>query len=153
MVDSGATHCFISDKVVQQLQWPIHDASRFTEVLGDETTVRTQGLCRDMLISNAETYSISCCKFLLSSVDVILRVLVARNTGRGQAKLGVHDFEIWATTSTTWGTVPSQRNCGSRQLQALTEGDQGWCLWSMQEMSSPNTFEIPDSLSGPKKKV
>jgi hypothetical protein len=46
LVDSGATHNFISQKLVHQMEWPIEPTAQMNVQLGNGFQISTQGVCR-----------------------------------------------------------------------------------------------------------
>ncbi|XP_042026373.1 uncharacterized protein LOC121773559 [Salvia splendens] len=49
MVDSGASHCFISDQLVSRLQLPITPTSPYSVTLGNGSSVGASGICTPCL--------------------------------------------------------------------------------------------------------
>ncbi|KZV27247.1 peroxidase 64 [Dorcoceras hygrometricum] len=75
MIDSGASHNFVSRKLVEKLGMEIDEAMRFGVCLGDGTKIRGQGLCHGLMIQlGTYTVSITGHLFELGGVDVILGV-------------------------------------------------------------------------------
>ncbi|KZV44379.1 hypothetical protein F511_18075 [Dorcoceras hygrometricum] len=50
MVDSGASHNFVSRQLVQQMGLEIDETVRFGVCLGDGTKVRCQGICHGLIV-------------------------------------------------------------------------------------------------------
>ncbi|KAJ1381740.1 Aspartic peptidase, active site [Sesbania bispinosa] len=48
LVDSGATHNFISRKLVESLDWEYENAQSMRVLMGDGHLTQTQGVCRDL---------------------------------------------------------------------------------------------------------
>ncbi|KZV19807.1 peroxidase 64 [Dorcoceras hygrometricum] len=82
MVDSGASHNFISRKLVEKLGMEIDEAVKFGVCLGDGTKVQCQGLCQGLKIQLG-TYiaKITGHLFELGGVDIILGVEWLRTLG------------------------------------------------------------------------
>ncbi|KZV57116.1 peroxidase 64 [Dorcoceras hygrometricum] len=82
MVDSGASHNFVSRKLVEKLGLEIDEAVRFGVCLGDGTKVRCQGLCLELVVQLG-TYTVAIVGHLfeLGGVDVILGVEWLRTLG------------------------------------------------------------------------
>ncbi|KAH6765098.1 hypothetical protein C2S51_016347 [Perilla frutescens var. frutescens] len=75
MVDSGASHYFISEHMAHSLQLSVDNTSHFTMVLEDGSRVHTRGTCKDIpVIINGHKFVITCYVFSLRSVDIILGV-------------------------------------------------------------------------------
>lgn len=68
MIDSDTTHCFISDKVVPQLQWPTEEATNVLVVLGDRSRVQTHGIYEGITLDiNSQLYKLSFYVFLYAA--------------------------------------------------------------------------------------
>lgn len=75
MIDSGASHCFISEKLVRALQLLVDSTTGLLVVLGDGTQIQTQGICKDVkFVLDSTIFIITFYVFPLSSVDAILGV-------------------------------------------------------------------------------
>lgn len=75
MVDSGASHCFVSKKLAQCLALPLCSIDPFHVKLGDGRCLQTSGLCKDLSINLGPfTISLDCYVFPLGGVDVILGI-------------------------------------------------------------------------------
>lgn len=73
MVDSGATHNFISKEVVSQLNLPVSDTSCYGVTMGTGLSIKSEGVCRRVVLTLPEVVIIE--DFLpleLGSSDVIL---------------------------------------------------------------------------------
>ncbi|KZV40028.1 hypothetical protein F511_12423 [Dorcoceras hygrometricum] len=82
MMDSGASHNFISRKLVEKLGMEIDEGVRFGVCLGDGTKVRCQGLCHGLVVQlGTYTVAITGHLFELGGVDVILGVDWLRTLG------------------------------------------------------------------------
>ncbi|XP_057794044.1 uncharacterized protein LOC131010514 [Salvia miltiorrhiza] len=75
MIDSGASHCFISETVASSLQLPVEPTSTQTVVLSDGSRVHITGVCKAVPLKlDSQLFLVTCFVFPLSSVDVILGV-------------------------------------------------------------------------------
>ncbi|XP_047979195.1 uncharacterized protein LOC125221112 [Salvia hispanica] len=75
MVDTGASHCFISEQLAQQLQFPVTPTAPYSVILGNGTTRRAAGICRGVpLVLEKEMFAVSCYIFPLRNIDIILGV-------------------------------------------------------------------------------
>ncbi|KZV32717.1 hypothetical protein F511_31772, partial [Dorcoceras hygrometricum] len=82
MVDSGASHNFISRPLVEKLGLNVDESVRFRVRLGDGAKVLGRGLCRNMQIDlGACNVTITGHLFELGGVDVILGVDWLRTLG------------------------------------------------------------------------
>lgn len=75
MIDSGATHCFISKEMVEKLKIPIDKESILPVRLGDGQNTQTAGFCPSIVITLGDNeFEISAYAFPVSGVDVILGI-------------------------------------------------------------------------------
>ncbi|KZV13849.1 hypothetical protein F511_44950 [Dorcoceras hygrometricum] len=82
MVDSGASHNFVSRPLVEKLGLTIDETVRFGVCLGDGGKVRCQGVCRNLNVElGMYTVEITGHLFELGGVDVILGVDWLRTLG------------------------------------------------------------------------
>ena len=73
LVDCGATHNFISDKLVMTLHIPTKDTSNYGEILGSGTTIKGKGVCEQVKLSlNGWTVTADFLPLELGGVDMIL---------------------------------------------------------------------------------
>ncbi|KZV50863.1 hypothetical protein F511_25461 [Dorcoceras hygrometricum] len=82
VVDSGASHNFVSRTLMEKLGFEIDESVRFGVCIGDGGKVQCQGLCRNLMVDlGTYTLSISGHLFELGGVDVILGVDCLRSLG------------------------------------------------------------------------
>lgn len=75
MVDSGATHCFVSEGVIREFRWPVNKELKLDVVLGDGSRIKTLGVCSNLPITlNGVVYQVMCYIFPLKEIDIILGV-------------------------------------------------------------------------------
>ncbi|KAH7681715.1 Acid proteases protein [Dioscorea alata] len=75
MIDSGASHCFISPTLVARLNLPNSMTPAFGVKLGDDHCRETHGVCRNTAISMPSiSVTVDCYLFPLGGVDVILEI-------------------------------------------------------------------------------
>ncbi|KAG8388164.1 hypothetical protein BUALT_Bualt02G0097400 [Buddleja alternifolia] len=83
LVDSGASHNFISAKLASQLNLPVDLTSRFGVKLGDGHRTDTTGLCREVAIRlDSTSVSVDCYVFPLGGVDMILGIAWLETLGK-----------------------------------------------------------------------
>lgn len=75
LIDSGATHNFISRKLVQAMEWPVEETAPMKVKLGDGYKVTSQGKCTDLSISiGTITITMDASLFDLEGIDVVLGI-------------------------------------------------------------------------------
>ncbi|KAJ1436019.1 Aspartic peptidase domain superfamily [Sesbania bispinosa] len=75
LVDSRATHNFISQKLVESLDWEYENARSMKVLMGDGHLTRTQGLCRDLEMElEGGNFTVDAYLFELQDIDMILGV-------------------------------------------------------------------------------
>ena len=73
LVDCGATHNFISDKLVATLQLPTKDTSNYGVILGSGTAIKGKGVCEQVKLNlNGWMITTDFLPLELGGVDVIL---------------------------------------------------------------------------------
>ncbi|KZV44867.1 peroxidase 64 [Dorcoceras hygrometricum] len=82
MVDSGASHNFVSRTLIHQMGLVIDETIRFGVCLGDGTRVKCQGICHGLIVQlGSYTVSIVGHLFELGGVEVILGIEWLRTLG------------------------------------------------------------------------
>ena len=150
MVDSGASHCFVSDKVVAQLQLQVTPTAPYSVRLGDGSLVRAEGICRDIpLLLASEVFVVPCYVFPLRNIDIILGVSWLKSLGDVTAN--------WDNLSMKFpfngrlvilqgDPTLTRRECSARDIHALESGEEGWVLCSLTSPAEPN-FDFADNLT------
>ena len=73
LVDNGATHNFISRKLVEALGWTWEEAKSMNILMGDDHTTETRGMCKEIKIeTEAGKFTLDAVLFDLEDIDVIL---------------------------------------------------------------------------------
>ncbi|KZV38810.1 hypothetical protein F511_32692 [Dorcoceras hygrometricum] len=82
MIDSGASHNFVSRTLIEKFGFEVDEAVRFGVCLGDGGKVQCHGVCRNLLVELG-TYALTITGHLfeLGGVDVILGVDWLRTLG------------------------------------------------------------------------
>ncbi|KAH6796539.1 hypothetical protein C2S52_021093 [Perilla frutescens var. hirtella] len=132
MVDSGASHCFISDRLAHSLDLFITATTPFSVRLGDGSLVRTAGFCQDIpLVLADNTFPIACYVFPLRGIDIILGISWLATLGDVIANWRqlTMQFSVNGKGVLLRG-VPMliRRACSSSDLQLLEEEDTCWLL-------------------------
>lgn len=75
LVDSGATHNFISQKLVSKMDWPMEKTSQMRIKLGDGFQTMTQGVCRGVELKiGGFRIQADMHLFELGGIDVVLGI-------------------------------------------------------------------------------
>ncbi|XP_050938558.1 uncharacterized protein LOC127148538 [Cucumis melo] len=73
LIDCGATHNFVSEKLVKRLQLPIKDTAHYGVILGTGTTIQGKGICESLEVQMKEwTIKEDFLPLELGRVDIIL---------------------------------------------------------------------------------
>ncbi|XP_042045394.1 uncharacterized protein LOC121791530 [Salvia splendens] len=150
MVDSGASHCFISEQLASTLRLQITSTSPYSVLLGDGTKRRANGICHQVPLTMAsETFSLSCYIFPLRNIDVILGVSWLASLGNVLANW-LHSsmkFSVEGRLITIQGDPTLMRRaCSPQDLRSLDAGDCCWVLRSVEKEAGPDGFGISSSL-------
>ncbi|KAH6771376.1 hypothetical protein C2S52_016179 [Perilla frutescens var. hirtella] len=137
MVDSVATHCFISEQVAHSLQLSVDNTSHFTVVLRDGSRVYTRGTCKDIpVIINGHKFVITCYVFSLRNVDVILGVTWLAQLGdviANWSKLTMSFMKDGVQIDFQRDPSLTRRACHRAECGSLESDDQAWLLWSVED--------------------
>ncbi|XP_057766739.1 uncharacterized protein LOC130987132 [Salvia miltiorrhiza] len=151
MIDSGASHCFISETVAASLQLPVEPTSTQTVVLGDGSRVHITGVCKAVPLKlDSHLFLITCFVFPLSSVDVILGVSWLATLGDVTANWSNLTMEFYYQgTRVCLRGDPSltRRACTKTEFSSLTSVDQAWVLWVLEGESGLSQFGKSESLN------
>lgn len=149
MVDSGASHCFISAQLVDALRLPLDSEQTIQVVLGDGTRVSSRGVCKNVpIVISEQVFHLTCYVFPLRSVDLILGVSWLATLGDITAN--------WATLSMTFIREGRQisihgepsltrRECRRGDLRALDGEDGIWMLLAVATVEGGG-FPMPSAL-------
>lgn len=97
LIDSGATHNFISNEIVQRLEISLSHSASYGVVLGTGDSVRAAGVCKNVVLTMGDITIVQ--DFLplpLGSADIILSVAWLETLGKIQFdyRLSVMDFQL-----------------------------------------------------------
>lgn len=151
MIDIGASHCFISERMASQLQLDIDSSSRFFVLLANGTRVLTRRLCKNVpLLLDYELFHISCYVFPLSGVDLILGVSRLATLGEVKTNWATLNMEF-SYKGSIWrlqrDPALARRVCVNSEIQLLEEGDQCWVLWALDGNKGLAQFGVSDGLT------
>ncbi|XP_047948867.1 uncharacterized protein LOC125194666 [Salvia hispanica] len=151
MVDSGASHCFISDQLATLLKLPVTPTIPYSVTLGDGSRVRAAGICRAIALTmSSEVFPLSCYMFPLRNIDVILGVSWLASLGDVTANWNdlSMKFSVQGRHVAIRGDPSlTHRACSARDIQTLEAGDACWVLRSMTDDISKDQFEFDVVLS------
>ncbi|GAU16969.1 hypothetical protein TSUD_37270 [Trifolium subterraneum] len=96
LVDSGASHNFISQSLVQKMNWKTIDCPSMNIKLGDGSCARTKGVCEGLeidmegveVVVDAQVFELGC-------VDVVLGIEWLRTLGDMIINWQKHTMNIW----------------------------------------------------------
>ncbi|GAU37691.1 hypothetical protein TSUD_164940 [Trifolium subterraneum] len=144
LVDSGATHNFISQKLVHQMEWPIEDTPEMKVKLGDGFQTATKGVCKGlgMFIGDFQL-SPNMHLFELGGIDVVLGIEWLKTLGDTIMNWKKQTMSFW--WEGRWVTLRGKEGC-QKQIVALQSilnrpkpNLQG-VLWEL-EKGEPNTMK------------
>ncbi|KAK2417448.1 hypothetical protein QL285_039746 [Trifolium repens] len=96
LIDSGATHNFVSHDLVKKMNWPVDDSSTMNIKLGDGSCSRTQGACKDLKIDmEGMKIEVDVQLFELGGVDVVLGIDWLRTLGDMIVNWKKHTMSFW----------------------------------------------------------
>lgn len=82
LVDSGATHNFISHKLVKAMGWCVDPTTSLQIKLGDGFKAKTQGECKEVLVKMGEMQvAIDAMVFDLDGIDIVLGMAWLKSIG------------------------------------------------------------------------
>ncbi|MCH80314.1 Ty3/gypsy retrotransposon protein, partial [Trifolium medium] len=114
LVDSGATHNFISQKLVHQMDWP---TAQMKVKLGDGGQVMTQGVCRGMEVCVGENkLSPELYLFDLGGIDMVLGIEWLKTLGDTITNWKQQTISFWKDHK--WVTLRGEGGC-SKSVVAL----------------------------------
>ncbi|KAH6766901.1 hypothetical protein C2S52_017884, partial [Perilla frutescens var. hirtella] len=140
MVDSGASHCFISARLAQQLGLPIDTSAQSEVRLGDGRRLPVAGVSRNLTIQlNSVAFSVTCYVFPLGSVDVILGVSWLSTLGEVQANWGTMSMKFMLEGQVvTLRGEPSlmRKQVAVERLSKINEVEACWLVWASKVKNS-----------------
>jgi hypothetical protein len=140
LVDSGATHNFISQKLVHQMDWPVEPTAQMKVKLGNGFQIATQGVCRRLEICvgdlkiNPEMHL-----FELGGIDVVLGIEWLKTLGDIITNWRQQTMSFWKDKA--WVTLKGQEGCRKQPvaLQSIINKPRpNWdgSLWELGEGKS-----------------
>ncbi|KZV50860.1 peroxidase 64 [Dorcoceras hygrometricum] len=159
MVDSGASHNFVSRKLVTELGLPVDESVRFGVCLGDGGRVPCHGLCKGLIVDlHSCVVEVDCYAFQLGGVDLILGVDWLRTLGEVLTnwELMRMSFSIGKETVTLMGEPRLSRAVSSlKSMLKITDMEFCGAIWytgngeleeERQEGTTPPTTELEELL-------
>ncbi|MCI23743.1 hypothetical protein A2U01_0044925, partial [Trifolium medium] len=110
LLDSGATHNFISHKLVHQMDWPIEVTPQMRVKLGNGVQIATQGVCKglDMQIGNYKLGP-DLHLFELGGIDVVLGIEWLKTLGNTVTDWKQQVMSFWVKDK--WVTLKGKEGC------------------------------------------
>ncbi|GAU42300.1 hypothetical protein TSUD_136860 [Trifolium subterraneum] len=110
LVDSGATHNFISQKLVHQMDWLVDATPHLNVKLGNGVQVATQGVCRDLEVCIEEfKLKPELHLFELGGIDVVLGIEWLKTLGDTITNWKKQIMSFWWDKK--WITLQGQGGC------------------------------------------
>ncbi|KAL9444267.1 hypothetical protein AB3S75_017449 [Citrus x aurantiifolia] len=120
LIDSGATHNFISLDLVNKMQIPIVKTGAYGVTMGTGVAVKGEGLCRGVTIQ-------------LQGIEVVEEFLPL-GLGSSDAILGVQWLETLGMTHTNWKTQVMKFRLGNESVTLRGDPSLGKTLVSLKAM-------------------
>ncbi|MCH86117.1 hypothetical protein A2U01_0006971, partial [Trifolium medium] len=96
LIDSGASHNFISQGLVRKMNWNVEDTCSMSIKLGDGSCSKTKGTCRDLEIDmEGMKVVVDVQLFELGCVDVVLGIEWLRTLGDMIVNWKKHTMSFW----------------------------------------------------------
>ncbi|MCH91524.1 RNA-directed DNA polymerase (Reverse transcriptase) [Trifolium medium] len=143
LIDSGATHNFISQKLVYKMEWPVEETPEMTIKLGDGFQTTTKGVCRNLNICIGEfQLNSNLHLFELGGIDVVLGMEWLKNLGGIDVVLGMEWLKTLGDTIMNWRkqTMSFWKNQKWVTLQGLAEG--GKSMVALQSILRKEKHEV-----------
>ncbi|KZV49468.1 hypothetical protein F511_35963 [Dorcoceras hygrometricum] len=132
MIDSGATHNFISRALVEKIGVEVDESVRFGVCLGDGGKVQCQGVCRNLQLDLGDCQlNITGNLFDLGGVDVILGVEWLRTLG--EVRLD-------------WGKMRMRFREGEREIELKGDPSLQWSVVSLKSLHKITEVEYSATL-------
>lgn len=110
LVDSGATHNFISQKLVYKMDWPVDDTPEMRIKLGDGYQTITKGICKKLEMSIGDfTLSPDLHLFELGGIDVVLGMEWLKTLGDTIINWRKQTMSFWMDKR--WVTLQGLEDC------------------------------------------
>jgi predicted aspartyl protease len=110
LVDSGATHNFVSQKLAHQMDWTIENTPQMKVKLGNGVQVATQGVCRNLEIDiGGFKLSPNVHLFELGGIDVVLGMEWLKTLGDTITNWRQQSMSFWSNHQ--WVTLRGKEGC------------------------------------------
>lgn len=138
MINSGASHCFVTEQVAKLLNRVIEPTNCFSVILGDGTRVQTGGIYNNVpLILDSKIFYIFCYVIPILSVDIILGVSLLATLGDVKANWSklTMEFVVNGHCGCLRGHLTlTRRVCFGREIRSLLKEDEYWLLWTLEQV-------------------
>ncbi|CAJ2651205.1 unnamed protein product [Trifolium pratense] len=110
LVDSGATHNFISQKLVHQMDWPIEPTAQMNVKLGNGVQIATQGRCKELEVYIGDfKIKPDVHLFELGGIDIVLGIEWLKTLGDTIINWKQQTMSFWAFGK--WVTLKNKGGC------------------------------------------
>nr|GMC75311.1 Retrotransposable element Tf2 [Ipomoea batatas] len=128
MVDSGASHNFISHRLSSKLQYPLEPTQQFGVKLGDDRRVESKGKYSQLTVNlGSVTMALDCFVFPLGGVDMIL---------------GVAWLETLGNIKVNWARMTMTFKVGDRLIQLSGDPSLSRLPVSINALENPNDVDF-----------
>ncbi|MCH82511.1 retrotransposon gag protein [Trifolium medium] len=146
LVDSGATHNFVPQKLVHQMDWPIETTPQMKVKLGDGFQMVTQGVCKglEMFIGDFKL-SPNLHLFELGGIDVVLGMEWLQTLGDTITNWKQQTMSFWQNQK--WVTLRGKEGCRKSfvALQSIINKprpSQHCLMWEMEKNEPSSKNEV-----------
>lgn len=110
LVDSGASHNFISQKLVHHMDWPIEQTQQMKVKLGNGVQIEAQGRCKELeMYIGSHKLRPNLQLFELGGIDVVLGMEWLKTLGDTIINWKQHTLSFWEEGR--WVTLSNKEGC------------------------------------------
>lgn len=149
MIDSGATHCFVSPYIVKRLTLAVDTSAKLPVRLGDGNQVLTTGLCTGLCLTLASAdFIIPAYVFPVTGLDIILGVSWLASLGDIRANWATLSMSfVYNDTAITIRGTPGleRRSISSASSLKLSDIAECYVVWQLElaQTELPTVDAIP----------
>jgi len=141
LMDSGATHNFISQKLVYQMDWPVALTSQMKVKLGDGFQASTQGACKDLDVYIGDfKLKPTLHLFELGGIDVVLGIEWLKTLGDMVINWKQQTMSLW--DGNQWVTLRGKEGCKEsvvalQNILSKPKPNTQSLLWEIEKVEIP----------------